>query len=121
MISTKKQIESNAIVLRKSIIALSLIGLIMVAAPVTAANVCKGLDTSACNKSSSCGWVEGYQRKDGRSVKSFCRTNSRAKAPLSRAKASSGAKISSRAKASPVAITSVSKKVTKVRTAKSGN
>ena len=44
-----------------------------------AASACKGLDNAACGANASCGWVEGYERKDGRKVKSFCRTTSSAK------------------------------------------
>lgn len=37
---------------------------------------CKGLENSACSTKKVCSWVEGYERKDGRQVKSFCRTKS---------------------------------------------
>ena len=40
-----------------------------------AASACKGLDTKGCSSNSSCRWVEGYERKDGRQVKAFCRTS----------------------------------------------
>jgi hypothetical protein len=86
MITTVRKIKTNSTVLRRSLIALSLMGPMVVAAPVTAASVCKGLESSACSKSSSCAWVEGYQRKDGRSVKSFCRTNSAAKSSAAKTK-----------------------------------
>ena len=43
------------------------------------ASQCKGLDNGACSAKASCSWVEGYERKDGRTVKSFCRTKSVAK------------------------------------------
>lgn len=42
-----------------------------------AASVCKGLQSSACASNAQCGWVEGYERKDGRQVKSFCRTKAK--------------------------------------------
>ncbi|RBP52644.1 hypothetical protein [Arenicella xantha] len=53
----------------------------------SAASACKGLDTDACASNSSCRWVEGYERKDGRQVKAFCRSS-----PVSKkaAKAKSG-------------------------------
>jgi hypothetical protein len=35
---------------------------------------CKGLQNSACGAKASCRWVEGYQRKDNRKVKAFCRS-----------------------------------------------
>jgi hypothetical protein len=79
MKTTNTQIKTNSTLARSSIIALSLIGSLLVSGPVAAASACKGLDNSACSSASSCGWVEGYQRKDGRSVKSFCRTKSVAK------------------------------------------
>ncbi len=37
------------------------------------ASSCKGLESSACGNSASCTWVDGYTRKDGRKVSSFCR------------------------------------------------
>ena len=79
MKTTNTQIKANPAIVRSSIIALSLIGSLLVSGPATAASACKGLDNSACSNNSSCGWIEGYQRKDGRSVKSFCRTKSGAK------------------------------------------
>jgi len=42
-----------------------------------AASACKGLELSACETSQSCGWVNGYTRKDGREVKAFCRAKSK--------------------------------------------
>jgi len=62
--------------MHKGVVSLSLLGLMLAAGPVTAASVCKGLDNSACNDNAACGWVEGYERKDGRTVRSFCRTKS---------------------------------------------
>lgn len=79
MKTTNTQTKTNSAIVRSSLIALSLIGSLLVSGPATAASACKGLDNSACSNNSSCGWVEGYQRKDGRSVKSFCRTKSGAK------------------------------------------
>jgi hypothetical protein len=65
-------------------IKLSLLGALLSASlfagSATAASQCKGLENVACNTSSACGWVDGYQRKDGRKVKSFCRTSARGKA-----------------------------------------
>jgi len=46
---------------------------------LSAQSACKGLENSACSANASCSWVEGYERKDGRKVKSFCRTKSAAK------------------------------------------
>ena len=79
MKTTHTQTKARSTIARTSIIALSLIGSLIVSGPASAASACKGLDNSACGSKSSCGWVEGYQRKDGRSVKSFCRTKSGAK------------------------------------------
>lgn len=50
-----------------------------------AANACKGLSNTACTNSDSCRWVNGYERKDGRKVKSFCRSYS-SKKKVSKAK-----------------------------------
>ena len=62
--------------IHKGLVSLSLLGLMLAAGPVTAASACKGLDNSACNDNAACGWVEAYERKDGRTVRSFCRTKS---------------------------------------------
>lgn len=40
---------------------------------------CKGLDNDACTQQESCSWVNGYERKDGRLVSSFCRTKAKSK------------------------------------------
>ncbi len=64
---------------RVGVLASSLLASLVIANPVSAASACKGLDNSACSASASCGWVDSYQRKDGRTVKAFCRTKSVAK------------------------------------------
>lgn len=63
-------------ILHSSIIAVGLLGSLLATSSATAASACKGLESSACSVNTSCGWVEGYERKDGRSVKAFCRTSS---------------------------------------------
>jgi hypothetical protein len=50
------------------------------AGPVSAQSACKGLSESACGTASSCSWVKGYTRKDGREVASYCRVKSKPKA-----------------------------------------
>lgn len=46
---------------------------------VLAAGACKGLQETACSSNTSCSWIAGYERKDGRQVKSFCRNKPGAK------------------------------------------
>jgi hypothetical protein len=87
MTSKPNQIKTKSSMLCRSLIVLGIIGSMLVALPATAAATCKGLDNSACDNNASCAWVEGYQRKDGRSVKSFCRTKSAAKKSTSQAAA----------------------------------
>lgn len=65
--------------IKVGVLASSLLASLIIASSAPAASACKGLDNSACSASISCGWVESYQRKDGRTVKAFCRTNSGAK------------------------------------------
>lgn len=64
----------------KSVIVASLLSGLMLVTNVNAASACKGLENSACKSNSACGWVNEYQRKDGRKVKGFCRTSTRGKA-----------------------------------------
>tara|TARA_B110000285_G_scaffold214998_1_gene260922 strand:- start:1182 stop:1436 length:255 start_codon:yes stop_codon:yes gene_type:complete len=56
-------------------IAITTVGL-LASNGVNAASACIGLDNAACGSAASCGWVQGYERKDGRKVSSFCRTKS---------------------------------------------
>lgn len=42
-----------------------------------AASDCKGLERGACDAAAACGWVNSYERKDGRTVKAFCRTKAK--------------------------------------------
>ena len=46
-----------------------------------AASECKGVQQDACVAMAECAWVEGYVRKDGRSVSSHCKTKPRRKSP----------------------------------------
>ena len=45
--------------------------------PVSAASACKGIQQDACTSRGECVWVDGYVRKDGRSVSAHCKTRSR--------------------------------------------
>lgn len=58
-----------------------MLGLAFASSPVNAASACKGLDNNACSESAACGWVESYERKDGRVVKAFCRTKAKGRTP----------------------------------------
>ena len=40
------------------------------------ASECKGKTQDACAATAACIWVEGYTRKDGREVSSYCRVAS---------------------------------------------
>lgn len=52
---------------------------VAVLSPVTvsAASACKGIQQDACAAKGECLWVDGYVRKDGRSVTAHCKTRSR--------------------------------------------
>lgn len=52
---------------------------VMALGPVTvsAASACKGIQQDTCGAQSECVWVDGYVRKDGRSVSAHCKTRSR--------------------------------------------
>jgi hypothetical protein len=64
-----------------------LCGAIAVPGAVSAAAQCKGLSASQCDTSSHCSWVNGYVRKDGRSVSSHCKSRPSGKAQKSLAPA----------------------------------
>lgn len=50
------------------------VGVLLSAPSAFAASQCKGLIENACANDAACSWVEGYTRKDGRTVSSHCRT-----------------------------------------------
>jgi len=47
--------------------------------PASAASQCKGVQQDACGAMAECSWVNGYVRKDGRSVSSHCKKKARGK------------------------------------------
>lgn len=51
----------------------SVLALMVSASAANAASQCKGLSETACAADSSCRWVAGYVRKDGREVAAYCR------------------------------------------------
>lgn len=54
----------------------------LVLLPVASAhaeNACKGLPQQTCDGAEQCLWVNGYTRKDGREVASYCRVKSTGK------------------------------------------
>ena len=72
-----------------------LTGTVLTSAAVSAASQCAGTQKDACASMAQCTWVNGYVRKDGRSVASHCKTKARRK---SADQASSGALKLSRAR-----------------------
>ncbi|MES9957979.1 MAG: hypothetical protein ABW086_13075 [Sedimenticola sp.] len=46
---------------------------------------CKGLSSKQCAADAACAWVDGYQRKDGRTVSGYCRTKPKMKAEKKKA------------------------------------
>jgi len=49
------------------------IALALGAASAQGESACKGLEKAACEKNSSCTWVDGYKRKDGVEVDAHCK------------------------------------------------
>jgi hypothetical protein len=56
-------------------------GAMLFSAAGLAASQCKGMQQDACAAAGQCVWVNGYLRKDGRSVASHCKTRSGKKMP----------------------------------------
>ncbi len=72
-LSSVKSGRTNKLFINVS--SLFILSLVALATPANAASQCKGLNLDECNQNATCGWVEGYERKDGRTVKAFCRTS----------------------------------------------
>lgn len=70
MNSTINQVVSS---IRKLSTTVLIAGGILLSGQANAAVQCKGLDNLACDAQAACGWVQGYERKDGRKVTAFCR------------------------------------------------
>lgn len=60
--------------------------------PVYAASACKGLSKSSCGSNSSCTWVDGYTRKDGKKVSAYCRAVGKKKSDSKKATKASSSK-----------------------------
>ena len=56
-----------------------LVGLTSVSTTTFAASQCKGMQEQACLAKAECSWIQGYVRKDGRSVGSHCKAKARRK------------------------------------------
>lgn len=72
---------------RTAVLGLSVvlgIGSMLPTASLAAAE-CKGMEKRACENAADCLWVEGYKRKDGKQVSSYCRTKSKSKSTSSTA------------------------------------
>ena len=64
----------NSIISRAQVqVALIAAGLMLASSLVSAASQCKGMQENACMSDGECVWVQGYTRKDGRSVSSHCK------------------------------------------------
>lgn len=51
-----------------------LAGVVLSTSLASAASQCKGIQQDACAATAECVWVNGYVRKDGRSVNSHCKS-----------------------------------------------
>ena len=58
---------------RNLILALGILAATGAGSTVSAASPCQGLAPEQCAGNTACLWVDGYTRKDGRSVKGYCR------------------------------------------------
>lgn len=58
-------------------LAILLTLLAIISQPTSAEVICKGLDTEMCELHDHCRWVNGYERKDGRTVTGYCRTKNK--------------------------------------------
>jgi hypothetical protein len=50
-----------------------LAGMVLAVSSVSAASQCQGIQQDQCAAQADCTWVNGYVRKDGRSVSSHCK------------------------------------------------
>lgn len=74
----KTNTKNQTCVARTFLLVATLAGVSMTG-QVSAASACKSLQETACASNTSCSWIAGYERKDGRQVKSFCRSKPGAK------------------------------------------
>ncbi len=70
--STNKPNRANKLFINVS--SMLILSMLALATPANASS-CKGLSIEECDQNAACGWVKGYERKDGRTVKAFCRTS----------------------------------------------
>jgi hypothetical protein len=64
---------SKSIVSRTQVQVALIAGLALASSFASAASQCKGMLEDACLSDGECVWVQGYTRKDGRSVSSHCK------------------------------------------------
>ena len=56
-----------------TIAAALFLGVVALNSTAVHAASCKGMSENACAAETSCTWVEGYKRADGREVRPYCR------------------------------------------------
>jgi hypothetical protein len=57
------------------------------AVPAKPKSPCAGLTETACRAATECSWVAATKRKDGKTVKAYCRKRTIPKTPVPKAKA----------------------------------
>jgi len=72
--------------IKKVVITLSTFTLVTwISSTAAAAELpCKGQEMQACNQSNSCTWINSYKRKDGKTIKSYCRNSTKNKSKKSK-------------------------------------
>lgn len=67
--------------IKKAIINLSTLVLatLISSTNFAATPACKGQVKDACSQNNACAWVNSYKRKDGKTIKSYCRNSAKSK------------------------------------------
>ena len=56
-----------------SLASVTVLGVLATGPANAAPSECKGLDQAACASAAGCGWINGYTRKDGKTVAGYCK------------------------------------------------
>lgn len=66
-------LASNSSTVRKSVLFLTITGLLSLSPPSFAVASCKDLQQDACKSNNSCSWINSYTTKKGNSINAYCR------------------------------------------------
>jgi hypothetical protein len=72
--------------IKKAVTSLSIftLAIFISSTSFAATTPCKGQSQETCSQNNACAWVNSYKRKDGKTIRSYCRNSAKSKLKMNK-------------------------------------